>query len=172
MKKREQFLEELKTIDPANIVYSDEAGMDDNEASMTGWAPRGERCYAQKKAERGARYNMAASLNCGKLFAPFVFEGYFNRKVYELYIEQILVPKLRPGMVFVIDNAQFHKSKKITSLIEATGSRAIFLPSYSPDLNPIEHYWFVVKNAIRSAVNDSENFYDTVVRKFGELCTA
>lgn len=168
--KRRQFLEELQNIDPTLIVYSDETGIDDNEVRLTGWAPRGERCHAQKKAERKTRYNIIAALNLNILFAPFLFEGYSNSSTYETYIEQVLVPALKPGMVVVIDNASFHKSKKIVELIQAAGCRIIFLPPYSPDFNPIEHWWTAVKNAIRTAAENAKNFYDAAVHAIGEMC--
>ena len=78
------------------------------------------------------------------LFAPFIFEGYSNSAVYETYVEQVLAHSLRPGMVVIIDNARFHKSQRVIELIEAVGCRVLFLPQYSPDLNPIEHFWFSV----------------------------
>lgn len=165
-------MEEIKTIDPSNIVYSDETGIDDNEVVLTGWAPRGKRCYAQKKAERKTRYNITAALNLNSLFAPFIFEGYSNTSVYETYVEQVLVPSLRPGMVLVIDNASFHKSKKITELVESAGCKVKFLPPYSPDFNPIEHHWTAVKNAIRKAAQNIKNFFDASVKALGEMCGA
>lgn len=165
-------MEEIKDIDPADIVYSDETGIDDNEVVLTGWAPRGERCYAQKKAERKTRYNITAALNLNSLFAPFIFEGYSNAPVYETYVEHVLVPSLRPGMVLIIDNASFHKSKKIIALIEAAGCRVIFLPPYSPDFNPIEHHWTAVKSAIRTAAQDIQDFYEAAIKALGDMCTA
>jgi transposase len=170
--KRRQFLEEIQNIDPALIVYSDETGIDDNEVPVTGWAPRGERCHAQKKAERKTRYNITAALNLNSLFAPFLFEGYSNSSTYETYVEQILAPALNPGMVVVIDNASFHKSKKIVELIQKVGCKIIFLPPYSPDFNPIEHWWAAVKNTIRTAAQGSKNFYDAAVTAIGEMCHA
>ena len=83
--KRKKFLEEIQNIDPALIVYSDETGIDDNEVPNIGWEPRGERCYALKKAERRTRYNITAALNIKQLFAPFLFEGYSNTSTYEIY---------------------------------------------------------------------------------------
>ena len=165
-------MEEIKNIDPADLVYSDETGIDDNEVVLTGWAPRGKRCHAKKKGVRKTRYNITAALNLNLLFAPFLFEGYSNAAVYETYIEQILVPALRPGMVVVIDNARFHKSKKIIALIEAAGCRIIFLPPYSPDFNPIEHHWAAVKNAIRKAAEHITDFYDAAVQALGGMCEA
>ena len=103
-------MEEIKGIDQSMRVYSDESGIDDNEVVVRGWAPRGKRCYAKKRGVRKTRYNITAALNSNQLFAPFLFEGYSNASVYETYVERILVPLLKPGMVLIIDNARFHKS--------------------------------------------------------------
>jgi len=166
-------LKEIETIDPSDRAYSDEFGMDDNdEVAPVGWSLKGERCYAQKKAFRKARYNTIAALNLGLLFAPFLFEGYLNTAIYETYIERILAPALRPGMVFIIDNARFHKSQKIIDLIEAVGCRVLFLPPYSPDLNPIEHQWTAVKQAIRRATDHIKDFYEAATHALGEMCKA
>ena len=171
-KKRDAYLEEIKKIDPANIVYSDETGIDDNEVLLTGWAPCGERCHAQKKANRKTRYNITAALNLNVLLAPFLFEGYSSTVVYETYVQQVLVPALKPGMVVVIDNASFHKSKKIVELIQAASCKIIFLPPYSPDFNPIEHHWTTVKNAIRRAAEKTKDFYEAAIQALGEMCVA
>jgi len=104
------------------------------------------------------------------MFAPFLFEGYSNSAVYETYVEKILVPALHPGMVIIIDNASFHKSKKVIQLIEAAECRIIFLPPYSPDFNPIEHHWTAVKNAIRKAAENINDFYEAAVYALGEMC--
>lgn len=82
------------------------------------------------------------------------------------------MPKLRSGMVLIIDNASFHKSTKIIKLLASVNCKVIFLPPYSPDYNPIEHYWTKVKNAIRRASETIENFYDATVQAVGELCNA
>ena len=163
---------QIKKIDPANIVYSDETGIDDNETLLTGWAPRGKRCHAQKKAYRKSRYNITAALNLNVLLAPFLFEGYSNTVVYETYIKQVLIPALKPGMVVVIDNASFHKSRKIVELIHAANCRIIFLPPYSPDFNPIEHHWAAVKSAIRKAAEKVKDFYVAAVQTLEKMCGA
>ena len=165
-------MDKIKAIDPAKIVYSDESGIDDNEVPTKGWARRGERCYAEKKAERKTRYNITAALNANKLIAPFLFEGYSNSAVYESYIEHVLIPALEPGMILVIDNASFHKSKKIIELVEAAKCKVIFLPPYSPDLNPIEHHWTAIKGAIRKAAEKVNGFYEAAVEAIGKMCEA
>lgn len=139
---------------------------------LTGWSPRGERCHAQKKAERKTRYNITAALNLNLLFAPFLFEGHSNQTVYETYIERVLIPVLRPGMVVIIDNASFHKSKKVVTLIEKAQCRIIFLPPYSPDFNPIEHHWASVKTAIKRAAQNVNDFYEAAIQVLAQMCTA
>lgn len=90
---------------------------------------------------------------------------------YETYVEHVLAPTLQPGMVLVIDNASFHKSKKIIEILESVGCRVLFLPPYSPDFNPIEHYWTAIKHAIRLAAETIKNFYDAAVHALGQMCT-
>jgi transposase len=80
------------------------------------------------------------------------------------------VPALKPGMVVIIDNASFHKSKKIIELIEKAKCRLIFLPPYSPDFNPIEHHWNAVKNAIRKAAEGIKDFFEAAVQALGSMC--
>jgi transposase len=85
-----------------------------------------------------------------------MFEGHCNTAIFEAYIEEVLVPTLKAGMTVIIDNASFHKSIKIKISIEAAGCKLIYLPPYSPDLNPIEHYWHKIKTAIRKKMRDTK----------------
>jgi len=88
-------------------------------------------------------------------------------------VERVLVPSLKPGMVLVIDNASFHKSKKIIDLVESVGCGVIFLPPYSPDLNPIEHYWAAIKSTIRKIAEKSQgDFYQAAIQTLNFMCTA
>ena len=170
--KQQLFVEEMKDVDPADIVYSDETGIDDNEVPPKGWAPRGERLHAKRRGIRTARLNITAALNQGKLFAPFIFEGYSNASTFETYVEKVLVPELRPGMVIVIDNARFHKSAKAEQLIKDAGCRLVFLPPYSPEFNPIEHWWSAIKVNIKRAAELINNFYDAATQVLGSMCMA
>lgn len=173
MEKQQNFLKELESIDPEMIVYSDETGIDDNEVKMFGWSKRNIRCRDSKKGERKMRINITAALHKGKLFAPFLFIGYSTKVTFETYIEQVLIPCLVAGMVLIIDNASFHKSKKITKLIEAVGCKILYLPPYSPEFNPIEHYWTAIKTGIKkAALKIKNNFYEAAVQGLGEMCTA
>jgi transposase len=126
--------------------------MNNDEYYEYGWSPRGERLYALKPCTRTQRISIIAALNKNTLHSPFVFEGYTNKDVFILYLEQVLIPNLKPGDVVVIDNASFHKGNIIKEVIESAGCSLIYLPAYSPDLNPIEHFWHAVKNTMRKVV--------------------
>jgi len=98
----------------------------------------------------------------GKLIAPLTFEGPCNRQVFEKWLEEMLIPNLKPGQIIVLDNATFHKSDKITQLVTLAGCQLYYLPPYSPDLNEIEHYWFPIKNRVRKTEGTIEDFRDRV----------
>lgn len=142
----------LAKIDPTLIHYIDEAGIDNDEYYEYGWSPRGERLYALKPGTRTQRISIIAALNQNTLHSPLVFEGYTNKDLFVLYLEQVLIPNLKSGEIVVIDNASFHKGDIIKDMIDAAGCTLIYLPPYSPDLNPIEHFWHSIKNAIRKVL--------------------
>ena len=123
--------------------------MDDNEMLDYGWSKKGERLPGQKAHLRTKRISVISVLNQNKLLAPFIFEGMCNRDIFEIYISKILLPSLKPGQVIIMDNASFHKGGKIKNLIESVGCALLYLPPYSPDFNPIEHFWFSVKHGIK-----------------------
>ena len=83
-----------------------------------------------------------------------MFTGHCDKTLFERYLADILVPCLQKKMVVIIDNASFHKSQTITRLIEDAGATLMYLPPYSPDLNPIEHSWHQIKTAIRKIMRD------------------
>lgn len=138
----------------------DEAGIDDNETYPYGWGLKGERVHGMRLSKRDKRISIISSLNQSKLDAPFVFEGYCNQGVFEIYIEKVLLPVLIPGQTIVMDNASFHKSKKIQSLIESKGCKLLYLPAYSPDFNPIEHYWHMIKTKMRKCLKTDNSLYN------------
>ena len=111
--------------------------------------------------------SIASALHCGKLCAPFIFEGSCNRDVFETYVEKVLVPILTPGKTIVLDNATFHHGGKILQLIEKSQCKVLYLPPYSPDYNPIEHFWTCIKNTIRRQLNDfSMDLYQAACNSF------
>lgn len=152
--KRAVFMQEINQLDKSKIIYIDEAGMDDNDFYKYAYSKVGERFYEFHPGHRSTRLSMIAGLNEKNINSPLIFDGHCNTEVFETYIEKVLIPNLSPGMVVIIDNASFHKSKKIKILIEAAGCELKYLPPYSPDLNPIEKYWHKIKNAIRKKMRN------------------
>jgi transposase len=134
------------------IVYLDETGMNNNEARAYGWSPRGEPCWGEKPGHHTQRVSLIAALDQRQLIAPLVFEGTCTTALFEAYIEHCLVPVLKPGQLVIYDNASFHQSPTARQLIESADCTQKFLPSYSPDFNPIEHYWFPLKQRIRKSL--------------------
>ena len=137
------------------LVYVDESGMNDNDFYPYVYGPVGKRHYESQPGHYKKRLSMIAGLCKDKLQSPFIFDGHCDTKLFELYLEKVLLKDLKPGKTIVIDNASFHKSKKIEKLISDAGCRLKYLPAYSPDLNPIEHYWHKVKTIIRKLRRDT-----------------
>lgn len=127
----------------------DETGLDICETYPYGWSLRGERCYAPVTGGSRERISVIAGLHGSELQAPCWLKGYTDAETFNVWLEHHLLPVLIPGMVIIMDNARFHKSPKTKELIENAGCRLLFLPPYSPDLNPIEHRWFPLKNSAR-----------------------
>lgn len=105
---------------------------------------------------------MIAGLCNKQIIAPMIFEGNCDKEVFEVYVRDVLIQDLKPGQTIVMDNINFHKNSKIKELIEAVSCNILFLPTYSPDLNPIEHYWFKIKNKIRKITNNFSNIIEAV----------
>ena len=98
-----------------------------------------------------------------------VFNGSCNTQLVETWVEKFLIKELKAGQVVIMDNASFHKSKKTKDLIESVGCKLLFLPPYSPDLNPIEKFWANMKRWIKDRISDFTQLYDAIVHFF-QLC--
>ena len=96
------------------------------------------------------------------LFAPMTFDGSCNRSVLEKWLEEVLLPQLSPGKVLVLDNASFHKGGRIRELVEGAGCELLYLPPYSPDLNPIEQCWGWIKARVRRSREQFKTLHDAI----------
>jgi transposase len=133
------------------LFFLDEMGTHLGLTRLYGRAAPGERVVEATPGYSGPHYTTVAALTLQGVQAPMVLAGSMNGVAFEGYVEQILAPHLSAGAVVVLDNLAPHKHAVIQQLIEARGARVVFLPPYSPDLNPIEKCWAKVKAYLRKA---------------------
>ena len=146
-----QWLKYQDRIDPSRLVFIDETWVKTNMASLWGWAPRGERLKATVPHGHWKTMTFLAALRQDRVEAPWLLDGPINAESFQVYVEQVLVPTLRPGDIVVMDNLGSHKSKAVRQAIRADGAHRFFLPKYSPDLNPIEQLFAKLKHWLRKA---------------------
>ena len=156
----------MKTALPHQLVYVDEAGTDNREDYAYGYCEVGERFHALKSGKRTKRVSWIAALRQKNIFAPMTFDGTCNRDLFEMWLENGLLPQLQLGDIIIIDNASFHASQAIDDLVAAAGCEIWYLPAYSPDLNKIENWWFVLKNWMKQRWNEFDCFRDCVDAAF------
>lgn len=118
---------------------------------LRGWAPRGQKLLAKVPQGRWRTLTFLAALRYDRIDAPCVIDGPINGASFLAYVEQMLLPALRPGDIVIIDNLGSHKGKAVRRLIRSIGAKLFFLPPYSPDLNPIEQVFAKLKTLLRKA---------------------
>ena len=127
-----------------------------------GWGKKGEKLSCKKSGKSYNRTNIVSGYVNKKTIAPMVFYGPCNTMLFEAWVEQFLIKELENGQVVVMDNATFHKSKKTKELIESVGCELVFLPPYSPDLNPIEKFWANMKRWVKNNISSFSHLYDAL----------
>jgi transposase len=118
---------------------------------LHGWAPRGERLIDKVPQGKWKTATFLAALRNDRMEAPCVFDGPINRERFRAYVEQFLVPTLKPNDIVILDNLGSHKGKAVRKAVKAAGARLLFLPKYPPDLNPIEQLFAKIKGFVRRA---------------------
>ena len=146
-----QWLKHRIGIDPARLVFIDETWTKTNMAALRGWAPVGERLKAKAPYGHWNTMTFIAALRHDRIEAPWLIDGPINGERFLIYVEKVLVPTLLPGDVVLADNLGSHKSKAVRTAIRKAGAHLIFLPKYSPDLNPIEQLFAKLKHLLRKA---------------------
>ena len=149
------------------LVFLDETGLKTNMTKLTGWAPCGERLISFAPFGHWQSQTFIAALRHNRLDAPWVIDGPMNRELFERYVETQLAPTLKVGDVVILDNLSSHKSVKAAEMLRAVGAWFLFLPPYSPDLNPIETAFSKLKALIRKAAARS---YDALWEAVGHVC--
>lgn len=131
-----------------------------------GWGKKSEKLIGKKSGKYYERTNIIAGYINKTAIAPMVFNGSCNTQLFENWVEKFLIKELKAGQTVVMDNAAFHKSERIKQLIESVGCKLMFLPPYSPDLNPIEKFWANMKRWIKDKINQFNQLYDIITEFF------
>ena len=133
------------------LVFVDECSTNTSLAPLYAWSRRGERAFCSVPRNWGANITLLASMSVEGMGPCLAVEGSTTREVFEAYLERALAPSLRPGQVVVMDNLSSHKGGRVKELIEERGCELMYLPPYSPDLNPIEEAFAKIKALLRNA---------------------
>jgi transposase len=141
----------MAPTDPASLIFLDETGTPTTLTPLRARTRRGQRAFGRVPRGRWTAVTLLATLTPAGLGPGLQFPGALDRQVFETFVEQILVPALQPGQTVVLDNRSVHKSAAARHLIEAAGCRLVFLPTYSPDFNPIELAFGKLKHLLRRA---------------------
>ena len=152
------------------MFYADEAGFEEYYSRTYGYALRGERVYGEVPGTRYGRTSVVGAIDQeNKFIAGFAFKGYMNSDLFCGWLETIFAPSLKAPKksTLFIDNASHHPKDRIHDIADEHGFYVIFLPKYSPDLNPIEKYWANIKNWLRLHLHKFDSFWDGMVRAFG-----
>ena len=161
--KRSAYLKEIEKYPKKQRIYLDESSLCHRLQRTHGYALKGERVHGLIYGKRQGRTNVIGAMSTThQLFATNTYEHTVNKQVFTEWLKSQLLQHLKKGMLVIMDNAPWHKGEDIKNLIESTGARLLKLPTYSPDLNPIEHAWANLKHYVKSAQKDFEHFPDNL----------
>lgn len=168
-RKRQRWRTHQARIDCRRLLFIDETWIKTNMAPLRGWGRCGQRLYTDVPHGHWKTLTFIAALRHNRIEAPFVIDGPINGEAFLTYVDKVLVPTLQPGDVVIADNLGSHKGRQARKAIRAAQAHLIFLPPYSPDLNPIEQVFAKLKHLMRKASNRT---VETTWRSAGELLNA
>lgn len=157
-------------MDAERFVFLDETGAATNMVRRYGWAPRGERLADAAPHGHWRTTTFVAGLRSTGLVAPLVLDGPMTGEAFLAYVEQFLAPGLSPGDVVVLDNLAAHKVAGVEQAVRAAGASVMYLPPYSPDLNPIEQAFAKLKALLRkTAARTRDTLWAAIGRSLGSF---
>lgn len=149
---RDLWHEWQKVCDLTKLVFLDETGASTDMIRLDGRAKGGERCFADAPGGHWKTMTFIAGLRCDGITAPWCLDGAMNGTAFLTYVETQLCPTLKPGDIVIADHLSSHQVAGVEDLLEARGARILYLPPYSPDLNPIEQLFAKLKTFLRKAM--------------------
>jgi len=157
-------------MESTSLVFLDESGVSTNMTRRYGWAPKGDRLVDAVPHGHWKITTIVAGLTASGVVAPFVIDGPMDGDAFRIYVEEVLAPELKPRQAVLMDNLSIHKVKGVKEAIQAAGASLLYLPSYSPDLNPIEQFFAKLKELLRkAAARTKEALWEAIGRHLDEF---
>ena len=154
----------MKEVDPKDLVFLDEMGVQLGTMRTQARAAPRERAYDYKPFYRGSKISVIGAITVSKVLAVMTLDDSMDASALKIYISKCLVPQLWKGAVVVMDNLPAHKVKAIAPLIEAVGAKILYLSPYSPEFNPIEHWWSQLKAFLRQFSAKTSKKVDLLIK--------
>lgn len=152
----------------ARLIFIDETSTNTKLTKRTGWSPKGELFRTHAPFGKWQTQTFIAGLRCHGLVAPWIVNAPMNGAIFETYVETQLAPELNPGDIVILDNVGFHKNQRAAELVRQRGAWMLFLPPYSPDLNPIEMAYSKLKALLRK---QAARTFDALTQVLGDICS-
>ena len=160
--KVKAYQEEIEEIAEEKRVYIDKSGFQTYYDREYGYAPKGEKVFGEIAGKKYARTNLVAARVGDHILAPMYYNQNTNSEIFEIWFENQLTPLLHPGDVVIMDNASFHRKSELSEIAERRQIRVLFLPPYSPELNPIEKTWANIKRWLKNNIRFHSSFEDAL----------
>lgn len=164
--KVEAYQMQISDTPAHQIAYIDEAGIDTYLYREYAWSAKGVPVYGRVSGRKYRRTGIVAAQIENKIISPLQYDGTMDSNLFELWFTNYLLPELPICSVIVMDNAAFHRKNRLYQLAQSAGHRLVFLPPYSPELNPIEHFWSWLKRQLRKVLLSHESFDDALLECF------
>lgn len=166
-RSRIEYLRELRQVvkdkGSRGLVYLDESGFERTSYRTHGWGPRGKKVHGECSGRKRPRTSLISAKQGKKLLAPILIEGNTDSRLFNYWLENHLFRELNPNSTIIMDNATFHKTNLTKQLIEEAGHKLLFLPPYSPDFNPIEKDFAIIKRR-RQFLPQDTSIYDVITQ--------
>ncbi len=160
---RTEYWQQVKLEDPKNLVFIDEMGVLLGLTRTHARSPQGKRVYDLRPFYRGAKVTVIGAISMDKVLAVMTVNGSMDGNVFTVFVEKCLLPQLWPGAVVVMDNVPAHKVRQIQPIIESVGAKVLYQSPYSPEFNPIEHWWSQLKAFLRSFSPTTAQMVDILI---------
>lgn len=159
-------MEKLKDLPHESLVYVDETGIDQCLYREYARAPRGQKVIAKISGRKFKRTNIVAGICQGQWVAPLEYDGTTDSAWFEFWFENCLLKEVKKNSTIVLDNATFHRKSVLPGLAQSHGCKVVFLPPYSPDLNPIENKWAWLKRKLKEILQSFDSFDVALMNAF------